>query len=377
MIRQVADQLVFTRIQRDGEGFGGALGELTNFINHFDPLARFGKVVAIKRNRPWGDVGFDHQKFMPDRSVIGDREDDLTGLGRGGISFNHPFLYVAGDVVAGGTGGVIGIASTCAQRCHHRCRNHDTFQHSCSHNDTSNGAMKLVLTFQEYTARLKIVSRNDRFSPKLCRVPPLHSLVAFAVASLALLIIPGPAVIYILNRSVADGRRMGLAAVCGLEIGNFIHVIAATAGLSAVLATSATAFSLVKWLGAGYLIYVGIHTLTRKPTALNNSIVQSSLRRSFLQGVVVNTLNPKVALFFLSFLPQFINASRGSPAIQSFLLGSIFVLLGFLSDGAYAFVASGLRDRLLHGRTLPIVQRYVAGVVFILLGLVAGSTSRN
>lgn len=209
------------------------------------------------------------------------------------------------------------------------------------------------------------------------RVPSPHSLIAFALASMALLVIPGPAVIYILNRSVADGRRVGLAAVCGLEIGNFMHVIAATVGLSAVLATSAAAFSVVKWLGAGYLVYVGIRTLTRKPSAFDTSTARTSLRRSFAQGVVVNTLNPKVALFFLSFLPQFIDTSRGSPGLQSFIFGSIFVLLGFLSDGAYALAASGLRDTLLRGRALPFVQRYVAGTVFIALGVVAGSTRRN
>jgi threonine/homoserine/homoserine lactone efflux protein len=208
-------------------------------------------------------------------------------------------------------------------------------------------------------------------------MPPLHLLSEFALASIVLLVIPGPAVIYILNRSVVDGRRVGLTAVCGLEIGNFMHVIAATAGLSAVLATSATAFSLVKWLGAIYLIYVGIHTLIRRPTGLDASIAPTSLRRSFVQGVVVNTLNPKVALFFLSFLPQFIDTSRGSPALQSLVFGTIFVLLGFLSDGAYAIVASGLRDTLLRGRTLPFIQRYVSGIVFIALGVVAGSTSRN
>ncbi len=208
-------------------------------------------------------------------------------------------------------------------------------------------------------------------------MPPLNSLLAFALASIALLVIPGPAVIYILNRSVADGRRVGLAAVCGLELGNFVHVIAATAGLSAILATSATAFSTVKWLGAGYLIYVGIRTLTRRPTALDTEVPQTSLRRSFVQGVIVNTLNPKVALFFLSFLPQFINPSHGSPALQSFIFGSIFITLGFVSDGTYALIASGLRDKLLSGRALPIIQRYVSGIVFIALGVVAGSTRRN
>ena len=208
-------------------------------------------------------------------------------------------------------------------------------------------------------------------------MPTVGSLIEFALASLALLVIPGPAVIYILNRSIVGGRSVGLAAVGGLEIGNFIHVIAATVGLSAVIATSATAFSLVKWLGAGYLIYVGIHTLVRKPTELSGARGPTSLRRSFIQGVVVNTLNPKVALFFLSFLPQFINTSRGSAALQSLIFGSLFVLLGILSDGAYALLASGLRETLLSGRTLPFIQRYVSGVVFIALGVVAGSTSRN
>lgn len=208
-------------------------------------------------------------------------------------------------------------------------------------------------------------------------MPSVQSLVEFALASLALLIIPGPAVIYILNRSIVGGRRVGLAAVGGVETGNFIHVVAATAGLSAVIAASATAFSLVKWLGAGYLIYVGIHTLIRKPIRLNTSRGPVSLRRSFAQGVVVNTLNPKVALFFLSFLPQFIDTSRGSAAIQSLIFGSLFVALGILSDGAYAIISSGLRGTLLRGRTLPFVQRYVSGVVFIALGVVAASTSRN
>lgn len=202
-------------------------------------------------------------------------------------------------------------------------------------------------------------------------------MFAFALASIALLVIPGPAVIYILNRSVADGRRVGLAAVCGLELGNFVHVIAATAGLSAILATSAAAFSTVKWLGAGYLIYVGIRTLMRRPVALGTEAAQISVRRSFTQGVIVNTLNPKVALFFLSFLPQFINPDHGSPALQSLIFGSIFIVLGFLSDGTYALVASGLRDKLLRGRTLPVIQRYVSGIVFIALGVVAGSTRRN
>lgn len=204
----------------------------------------------------------------------------------------------------------------------------------------------------------------------------IESLLAFGIASLALLVIPGPAVLYIINRSVADGRNVALSAVAGLEIGNFMHVIAATVGLSAVIATSAAAFSAVKWIGAGYLIYIGIRTLATKPQAVNQLNDPMSRRRAFTQGIVVNTFNPKVALFFLSFLPQFIDADRGSAALQSLVLGSTFVVLGCISDSLFAILASALRGTLLRGKSLPFVQRYVAGSVFIALGAIASTTRR-
>ena len=207
-------------------------------------------------------------------------------------------------------------------------------------------------------------------------MPTFESLAAFGIASLALLVIPGPAVLYIINRSVADGRNVALAAVAGLEIGNFMHVIAATVGLSAVIATSAAAFSVVKWIGAGYLIYIGIRTLATKPQAVNQLNDPMSRRRAFTQGIVVNTFNPKVALFFLSFLPQFIDADRGSAALQSLVLGSTFVVLGCISDSLFAILASALRGTLLRGKSLPFVQRYVAGSVFITLGVIASTTRR-
>lgn len=207
-------------------------------------------------------------------------------------------------------------------------------------------------------------------------MPSIESLLAFGIASLALLVIPGPAVLYIINRSVADGRNVALAAVAGLEIGNFMHVIAATVGLSAVIATSAAAFSAVKWIGAGYLVYIGIRTLATKPQAVSQLNDPMSRRRAFTQGIVVNTFNPKVALFFLSFLPQFIDADRGSAALQSLVLGSTFVVLGCISDSLFAILASALRGTLLRGRSLPFVQRYVAGSVFIALGAIASTTRR-
>lgn len=206
-------------------------------------------------------------------------------------------------------------------------------------------------------------------------MPDLGSIVTFAIASVTLLLIPGPAVIYILNRSVADGREVGLSAVAGLELGNLVHAVAASAGLSAVLATSATAFNAVKWLGAGYLVFVGVRTLLRPATTVASEATSISRRRTFVQGIVVNTLNPKVALFFLSFLPQFIDPDKGAAWSQALVLGITFVLIGCLTDGLYALTASALRARLLSGRALPFVQRYVAGTVFIGLGVVAATTA--
>ncbi len=201
--------------------------------------------------------------------------------------------------------------------------------------------------------------------------------MTFAVASLALLLIPGPAVLYIINRSVSDGRNVAIAAVAGLEIGNFVHVVTATVGLSAVIAASATAFNVVKWIGAGYLVYVGARILVRRPAEMNATVAGASLKRSFTQGIVVNIFNPKVALFFLSFLPQFIDTDRGSAALQSLILGSTFVAIGLTTDMMYALTASALRDKLLRGKSLPFIQRYISGTIFIALGVFSGSTSRN
>ncbi len=188
---------------------------------------------------------------------------------------------------------------------------------------------------------------------------------------MALLVIPGPAVIYIVNRSVADGRQIGLAAVVGLELGTFMHVLAATVGLSAILATSENAFNVVKYLGASYLILIGLRTLTRKPEAISTSASSMTQSQAFRQGFIINMLNPKIALFFLSFLPQFIDPKISSNARQSLILGSVFVLCGFVIDGIYALTASSLREVLVKGKALPFIQQYVAGVVFVLLGVAA------
>lgn len=200
--------------------------------------------------------------------------------------------------------------------------------------------------------------------------------MSFAAASLILLLVPGPAVTYIVSRGLADGRRSAMAAVVGVEIGNFLHVVAATLGLSAILATSAAAFSAVKWLGVAYLVFVGIRTLATTPPELSIEASHATARGALTRGIVINALNPKVALFFLSFLPQFVVDGAGAPALQTFVLGLTFVGLGCVTDSVYALIVSGARARLLRGRGSNFVRRYVTGVTYVALGLVASTAAR-
>jgi threonine/homoserine/homoserine lactone efflux protein len=204
-------------------------------------------------------------------------------------------------------------------------------------------------------------------------VPDWSTIAAFSAATVALLLIPGPAILYILNRSVSDGREVGLAAVAGLEVGDAIQVMAAAAGLSAVIATSATAFNVVKWAGAIYLIVTGVRTLMHPPEPIDPDQPGVSMRRAFRQGVIVNALNPKTALFFLAIFPQFIHTDDGSAFTQSLVLGAVFVVLATVFNGTYSLVASGLRDLLLRGRTLPFVRRWVSGGLFVGLGVLAAT----
>lgn len=204
-------------------------------------------------------------------------------------------------------------------------------------------------------------------------MPELSTILAFGAATIALLFIPGPAVIYILNRSISDGRNVGLAAVAGLEIGDAIQALFAALGLSAVLATSASLFNLVKWAGVAYLLYVGIRTLMTVPTELGQDNGHVSRRLAFRQGILVNALNPKTALFFLSIFPQFVNPNAEHATMQSLVLGAEFVVLATIFNASLTLVASALRDLLLRGPALPFIRRYVSGFVFIALGLLAAT----
>ena len=197
-------------------------------------------------------------------------------------------------------------------------------------------------------------------------------LPLFLAASIVLLLTPGPAVLYIVARSLDQGRLAGFISVLSIETGNSFHVIAATLGLSALLLSSALAFTVVKYLGAAYLIYLGLRKLfsrTKAPQVIE--VKRQSLRRIFSQGVIVAALNPKTALFFLAFLPQFVDQTRGPVAWQMLALGCMFVLMAIVSDGLYALLAGTAGQWLKGSRYFLRAERYFAGSVFIGLGLTA------
>lgn len=203
-------------------------------------------------------------------------------------------------------------------------------------------------------------------------LPEWSTLVVFATTVVILKIIPGPAVIYIVTRSVDQGRLAGLVSVLGVEVGTLFHVVAAGFGLSALLMTSALAFKIVKFLGALYLIYIGVRKLVVKEEAKPAELVEHRrLSRTFSQGVIVQLLNPKLALFFLAFLPQFADPSKGSMALQLVTLGLIFVLLAICSDSLYALLTGTFGHWLKGSKKYLSGQRYVAGSAYILLGLTA------
>ena len=204
-------------------------------------------------------------------------------------------------------------------------------------------------------------------------IPSSTSIGVFAVAATLLLLAPGPAVLYIVARSVEQGRIAGLASVFGITTGTLVHVLASTLGLSALLASSALAFALVKYAGAGYLTYMGVRRILKR-TATPTSplkLPRRSLARLYRDGFIVNLLNPKTALFFLAFLPQFVDPARGAVPFQIAFLGLLFTLMGLTSDGLYALVA-GTAGRWVRRQSRYLDwERYVTGSVFIGLGVTA------
>lgn len=202
-------------------------------------------------------------------------------------------------------------------------------------------------------------------------MPDAATLALFAAAALALLVVPGPSVLFIVARSLHQGRRAGLVSALGVEAGGLVHVLAATVGVSALVLSSALLFSLVKWAGAAYLVYLGVRTLLARSQAPTEVAPprEARLARIFWQGALVNALNPKTALFFLAFLPQFVDPARGSVALQTFTLGLFFLALATLTDGAYALLAGTVGRRLRGNALFARRQKYLTGGVYIALGV--------
>lgn len=197
------------------------------------------------------------------------------------------------------------------------------------------------------------------------------NLIVFTLAGIALNLTPGPDMLFVATRALGQGRSAGVVSALGIGGGSIVHTIAAAAGLSALLAYSATAFLIVKYAGAAYLIYVGIQAIRTRTPLLSEASggKHRPLPRLFMQGVMTNVLNPKVALFFLSFLPQFTDPSRGSVALQIVVLGMIFNTTGTIVNGLVGILSGFGRDWL---HTRPVfwtVQRWFTGSVLTALGL--------
>jgi threonine/homoserine/homoserine lactone efflux protein len=205
---------------------------------------------------------------------------------------------------------------------------------------------------------------------------PSASLVLFVGAALVLLVIPGPAVFYIVGRSIGHGRSAGLVSALGVSVGSLVHTAAAAVGLSALLMSSAIAFAAVKYLGAVYLVYLGIQKIRREePFELPGGPSSVKLSRIFAQGIVVNVLNPKAALFFFAFLPQFVDPKRGNVAAQILFLGILFALLGLTTDTFWALTSGTVASLFRRNPHAMRTQRYVSGGMLISLGVATALAS--
>ncbi|MER7133136.1 LysE family translocator [Streptosporangium saharense] len=203
---------------------------------------------------------------------------------------------------------------------------------------------------------------------------PMPTFLVFVVASSALVLIPGPNHLYIAARSIAQGRSGGIASAFGVETGTLVHIAAAAAGLSYVIARSATLFNVIKWAGVVYLAYLGLRALFRRHEETSFEARPQPLRAIFLEGMVVNLLNPKVILFFLAFLPQFVHPEAGSVPLQIVILGVTLLLLGMVSDLVYA-VGAGMLGTRLRGRSNAVGR--LSGVIYLGLGVATAFAGRS
>ena len=207
-------------------------------------------------------------------------------------------------------------------------------------------------------------------------MPSLSTYAVFAATCLALLAIPGPAVLYIVSRSIDQGRAAGLLSVLGVTTGTLVHIAAAAIGLSSLVLASTVAFSAVRYAGAVYLVFLGVRRLlTRDSESVVETRTPRSSRRLYTQGFVVNLLNPKTIVFIFAFIPQFVDVKAGHVGVQIVLLGLTLAGLGLLSDSLYAIVAGSIADRLRGSRAVARFERWFGGSILVGLGVAAALVS--
>jgi threonine/homoserine/homoserine lactone efflux protein len=204
-------------------------------------------------------------------------------------------------------------------------------------------------------------------------VPEPGTLALFALASITLIAIPGPNALYIAARSLSQGRAAGVASALGVEAGTLVHVAAAAVGLSALIASSDLAFDAIRYLGVAYLLFLGVRALRGTRGGEVPAAGRSSLRRAFGEGLLVNVLNPKVALFFLAFLPQFTEPGRGAVATQTLTLGAVFFGIALAMDLVYALAANAIGARVRWGSDAARRRERITGVIYITLGALAAA----
>jgi threonine/homoserine/homoserine lactone efflux protein len=200
-------------------------------------------------------------------------------------------------------------------------------------------------------------------------MPEKAAFLAFLIAAFALNLAPGPDMLYVIGRSVGQGCKAGIVSSLGVFVGCWVHILAAAFGIAALLRSSPVAFNAVRYAGAAYLIYLGVKMLAQKTDLYSQQLKATSLKSIFRQGVITNVLNPKVAIFFLAFLPQFVDARRGNVVLQILLLGLIFNVGGTLVNLAVAYAGGTLGELLRRNQSIARLQRRFTGLIFVGLGL--------
>lgn len=201
-------------------------------------------------------------------------------------------------------------------------------------------------------------------------LPELDKFYLFIITAVLMIIIPGPAIIYIMTKSIDQGSKAGVISTLGIETGGLVHVVGASLGLSAIFMMSSTAFLLLKYCGAVYLIYLGIRKITSKVSTSQKRVLpkKAKLKKLYIEGIVVNVLNPKTALFFFMFLPQFISEEKGNIHAQILFLGTLFVFICTLIDLIYVVISGRLGGLINSSILFQRINNYLVGSIYLILG---------